>query len=286
MDYDSIAKGRRRNWDKLKPDDMRRREREEERARKEAELEKSGKKRNFGFFEFRRRLLDKAAEEDYVRYVAAVKQATILGGAFVLVIMVWLGVEMMMRSHRKAENLKRLDSYELMLSKKKVIDDFLDPIAAFESWRSAWQHEDVVRVIGMMSSVNFGRMSASKDRNDILTEYRNMKERGALKSSVEVAEGFTYADIINLPGKPWHDKDLASFRSGEITLSSDPSTSREYVASFSYHETSKTWKFADVREAQYFSVKWDSEAMLTALQAGPRAVRYDEDGEILQPAAK
>ena len=65
IDYDKIVEGRRRNWESLKPEEIREQEREAQRERLRKEREEKGKE---GFFARRQRLKDEAAAEDRKRF--------------------------------------------------------------------------------------------------------------------------------------------------------------------------------------------------------------------------
>ncbi|MBI1291684.1 hypothetical protein GC173_10640 [bacterium] len=279
MDYDAIVKGRRRNWDALKPDEVRQREKEEERTRRQEELDKSPNRGATGFQRWRARLLERAREEDQRRFQLALRQSLMMAGIFAVCFVGWIAVERIVAQQARALFSKRANDYEAALTDKQAIFTLEDPLGAFSTWRSAWIREDYPMLVKTFSNNYLGRVQPNKDQSALVKEYRKMAENGGMESSIAVAINFGDPDPVRLPSRPWLDGDLAIFRSQPIIIYGEE---KSYTAAISFDGKSGTWRFADMRESQYFSVRWKKEDQIPPFQAGSGAARYNDEGYELE----
>lgn len=283
MDYESIAQGRRRNWDPLKPDDVRAREKEEKLAAKKAELEAREKagKRQIGYLEKRERLKVEEGAADDAEWLEArrqVRKIIIIAASFVLgVIVVGMGINFL-RDKRQAT---LLEEYQVQIANGMRVNDFTTPVGALSTWRSAWLAGDMETVIALNSPKLMEKSQNHRPMSEILNDYRRIYRSKGFEGNIEIASGMTNPEIVHIPGRPWRNEQVAIFRSQPLMTRGDTGSGRRFIVAFSFHESSGTWRYADAREAKYYSVKWISEAMIGQLRAGPRAPTYDDDGDLL-----
>lgn len=290
MDYESILKGRRRNWDPLKSDEVREAEREEERRKRREEHEKKDKgggssRGTFGMLRTRRR--EREYAEDMERFRKAVRQGVILFSVFLLALAGWLAFNAWREARERALYEREFERYQTVLTGGEVVDDLSTPAAAFATWRSAWLQEDLSKVISIYSPQHFESLTTgNKTRSDLEVEYRLMRQRGLLQHQVDMAANFEGAEIIRAPSRPWRNQELAIFRSAAFLRPGSGPDGVRYVVTFSYDSQSGEWRFADMREAHYFNVRWEMETQIQPVRGGARAIRYDEEGNRLEnPAA-
>lgn len=281
MDYEKIVEQRRRNWDALKPEDIRRAEKEAERAARLAEKEKSGKPTG-GFHSTRKRLREEADKQEVEQYRRTMKQVYVLVGLFVLLVGIVLGVERLNSMRREAAFRQRIETYALSVNEGKHIDDLSDPIGGLATWRSAWMTGDMQKLIAVYSPSYFDQMAGNSTYDRLLAEHRRLYRSGAFESSVQMASAFDYPELVRIPRRPWRDKELAIFRSPYILRQGDQPPGVRFIAAFSWDSRSSEWRFADAREEQYFSIRWTSEPMITAMRMGPNAPRFDEHGNRIE----
>ncbi len=285
MDYDSILKGRRRNWDPLKPDEVREREKEAERQKKREELEKRARKRgSIGVFSvLRQRRREHEQAEDMERFRRALLQGGILIGAFVLALGSWIGLNSWIEAREHARFQEDFARHQQVLQGGEMVNDLSTPSAAFATWQSAWVREDIPAIISTFSPKYFERQTrGGRSRSDLEVEYRRMRQRGLMQSQVDLAASFGTAEPVRAPSRPWSDQELAIFRSEALLRPGAGPDGVRFIVAFSYDERSGQWRFADMREQQYFNVRWERETQIMPARGGARAVRYDEQGNRIE----
>lgn len=276
MDYEKIVKGRRRNWDPLKPDEVRQREKEEERARKEAE--RASGKRETSFQRLRRRFREAAEAEDRARFNRALRQSIILGGSFLLFVGLWITVSAVTRS-RAFESLRsNVSENDAAIRKGLRVFRLNDPAGAFASWRSAWLREDYDDLVKTFSQTYLRRSMPSGDASKLIDDYIGIAATGGMESNITLAGQLADADPMIVPRKPWRNGQLALFQSQTVV---SMGIDKQYTLAFAYDANSQNWRFADMRESQFFSVKWLTEADIKPLKAGVNATVFDERGSVI-----
>ncbi len=285
MDYDSILKGRRRNWDPLKPDEVREREKEEVRRKKREEQEKRamkpGKLGSFSILRQRRR--EREMAEDMERFRRALWQGGFLMTGFLLLFGSWMAVNAWLDVREQARFEEQFTQYQEIVTGGEKVEDLSNPSAAFATWQGAWVREDIPRVVSLFSPTYFESLtSAGQTRRDLVEEYTRMRQRGLLQNQVDLANSFGNAEVVRAPGRPWGDGDLAIFRSEALLRPGAGPDGVRFIVAFSYDAESGEWRFADMREAPYFNVRWERESQILPVRGGTRAVRYDEDGNRIE----
>jgi len=278
MDYEKIVKGRRRNWDALKPDDVRQQEKEAEKDQRRKERDERDAVRGMSRERLRQRLKDEASDEDKVAFRRAKSQAFVVVGIFLVAIVVVIGVERFLTWRTRQRYVESLATYEKVILDGKTVSDPSTPVGALATWRSLWVEGNMEGLVDMYSRRNIDRLSRTKNRDDVKAEYRRLHDRGAFESQAELASSFDGAEILIAPKPPWKDDQLAVFRSPAIQRIDDQGPPRVFVASFSWSEQIKKWRFADLREEPYFSIRWTHEGLISPLRVGPNAVKYDAKG--------
>jgi len=279
MDYETIVKGRRRNWDALKPDEVRQREKEEERARREAERDKDPNRGMTGFQRWRAHLMEQARIQDRKQFDAAMRQAAIIGGVFVACVVVWLVIEQVLATQARSLFSQRASGYETALGSNQAINNLEDPLGAFTTWRSAWMREDYGQLVRTFSPNYLRRVEPSGDQSALARTYLKMAASGGMQPSIALAQNFGSPEPLRVPRAPWSDGQLAIFRSQPIVLYGEE---KLYTAAFSFDAKTGTWRFSDLRESPYFSVKWKTEEDILPLKVGSGATRYDDDGNEME----
>ncbi len=277
MDYDSIAKGRRRNWKPLLPEEVRK---EEAEARREAAREKrKGKKSTeLGREEYRRRFREDSEERDQALWLRTKRQSIILLGGFLLLALGWSGFKLGMKSWRIRENREALSQVQSDLAGGATIADLSTPPFAFATWRSAWLTGDMRTAVSMLSATTFRAITKNRSRPEVMRQWADMYSRGAYESRIQLAQAFEKAEVLAIPSKPWSDGDLAVFRSAPYLRPKEMGEPHRYTLAFSYDSNSKQWLFADLRDADFFSVRWLSEKQIMPVKSGLNATRYNESG--------
>jgi hypothetical protein len=279
MDYDAIVKGRRRNWDALKPAEVREREKEEERLRREEEFANDPKKRLSGFQRWRQRVLEAARLEDQQRFRVAMRQSALMGGIFLACFIGWIAIEQVVAQQARALFAKRASEFESALEEKQTIYTLEDPLGAFATWRSAWIREDYPMLVRTFSASYLRRVQPNKDQAALVTDYRRMATVGGMDASIAMAANFGDPEPVHLPRRPWSEGELAIFRSQPIVIYGEE---KSYTAALAFDAKSGTWRFADMREAGLFSVKWRKETDIPPFRAGTSATHYDAKGNEME----
>ncbi|MCC6547116.1 hypothetical protein IT570_08095 [Candidatus Sumerlaeota bacterium] len=275
IDYDKIVEGRRRNWESLKPEEIREKEREEKREREKREREASGKE---GFFARRQRLKDEAAAADKRRFRSTLRQSVLMIGGIFLIAGAYLGISHVINKQREAALRRSILDVQALVEKGTVVLDMSTPVKAFGTWRSAWKRNDMQAVVRLLSPRFLSKTSETASRSNIAMEYERLQREGRMEASRELSLHFENTYPIRIPLPPYRDEELAIFKSGEVPVVGQRGPGRFYIVAFSYSKTNKSWHFADVREAKYFSVKWYMEAMIRPMRIGPGATTYDDTG--------
>ncbi|MCC5875921.1 MAG: hypothetical protein JJU11_06855 [Candidatus Sumerlaeia bacterium] len=283
MDYDDIVKGRRRNWESLKPDEIRKKEKEAERERKREEEEKHGK-RSVGYFEKRQRMVDEARERDLAKYRQTIRLIAIGLGAFAFLVVTITATSALLRMRRMSIYQAKASEYDTAVLSGERIRDYSDPVSAFASWRGAWIDTDPDAIIESYSNTYKELLEPSGNMNALRARYASMVQSGALEATRDIAISFLDPELFRIPSRPWRHEQLALLRSQpfeRFTTSSEEESVFRYMIAFSYDSRSESWRFADLREEVYFSVRWQDEGQIRPLQGPARATRYDSTGRPL-----
>lgn len=276
MDYDKLVEQRRRNWDALKPEDIRKREREEERERKRKEREEKGKATNRDKLDRQKAAADEIAEKEFA---LAKRQAMMLGGIFLLAVVVVSGISWIYQYRVRAAYLQQIEETSRAILDGKEFQDLSDPVSALATWRSSWMNGNMEQVVEMTAGQEFERIAGNRGRSEVITDYERRLEAGGLDHYLNMAIAMDNPEIIRIPTPPWNEGELAIFRSDYIQRIDEPSPGRRFIASFSWEPRSGEWRFADVREARYFDVDWTRITAIDPMKGGPMAVQYDEHGD-------
>ena len=279
MDYDKIVAGRRRNWDALKPDDVREKESEEKRAAQQAELEKKGSRLS-GYHRFREHLMKQKAAADAAEFIQSRRQILAAVGAFMLAFFLWNGVQFLRDIWNRTTVVNNIAKLEVEIMAGKTINDLKTPEGALATWRSAWMNGDMPILADSLSDKHVSRLVKSADRTRLALDFKRQYAANLFESTIDLASNFYGADPIKIPRTPWSDGELAMFRSLHFQRFDEPAPGRRYIAMFAWDAKRKVWRFADMREEEVVSVKWRYESNIQALAAGPNAQRYDEDGNL------
>lgn len=277
MDYDSIVKGRRRNWNSLKPEEIREREKEEARARRREEIKKKGKR---GVNRFKLRDIQRAEEDerDLAQFRRAVRQGILLFAGLAVFIVATSLIRSCLHNQRMAAYMASAAEYDQVTLGGGTVKDFSDPVAAFASWRSAWLDRNADALVESYSPKHRKLLEPSGNLNALRRRYADLLRSGRLEDTRIIAENFLQPELYRVPAEPWRDGQLALFRSQPLERLDRPGEDIRYIAAFSYDASSRSWRFADQREAPYFSTRWQTEADIEPQKGGAQAVRYDEDG--------
>ena len=279
IDYDKIVEGRRRNWESLKPEEIREQEREAQRERLRKEREEKGKE---GFFARRQRLKDEAAAEDRKRFRRSLRQSVVMVGGLLLIAGVYLGITHLIQQQREAALRRSLEEVQALVANGTIVLNTTTPVQAFGTWRSAWKRGDVPTMVKMLSPRYINKATDTKSVADLMQEYERLYREGRLEPVREITLDFETAVAVRVPLPPYRNEELALFKSGEVTKSRENGPPKQYIVALSYNRADKQWYFADVREAKYFSVKWYMEAMIRPMRIGPGATIYTEEGNPIQ----
>lgn len=281
MDYDELEKGRRRNWESLKSEEERLKEREDARKKRFEEKEKQAKRGKLSpSLERLKRLgLDEEAEADRVRY----KRTKKLGIVTLLVFFILFGLSFALEGFFRQQRIKTaeetMSDYETVLDTGEVVHDLSDPVGALATWRSAWLEGDMPKVVSMFSEVYMDRVSANKSQDRITAEYIKLYQGGSLGSISELAVNFKRPEIIRVPAKPWNHGQLALFRSPYLQRVDEEPPGKRYIVAFAWDSVDNQWRYADMREAEFFSIKWDYETEIPPKMNPRNAIRYDDEGD-------
>ncbi len=300
MEYDDLVKGRRREWEKLKPPEQRR---AEARERREAELnaaeEAAAARANSprmpgdtsenepvvrkGYFERRQEKLDKAREADMAQFGRARRLAYgVLGFLVVLFLGSW-SVRAIARFNAKGEYQQELDKLESLASVGHRLEIFKSPTGALLSWRSSWIRKDAWAVWRTLSSKVQQDLSRAKNVSLAVGEMQSRMKSGAYDGHIDLIRKFEKPEIVRLPLPPYRNGELAIFRSQPIAREGSKFPPQKWIVAVAWSTELKEWRFSEFREAEYFSVKWTVEPMIMPKMGGMRAIRYDEDGHPLNP---
>lgn len=283
MDYDDIVKGRRRNWDSLKPEEIRKKEKEEERDRKRQEEEKKGK-RTVGYFEKRQRMVDEARERDIAQFRKTIRLVAMGLGALAFIIVTITITSSLLHMRRMAAFQAKASEFDVAVLSGERIRDYSDPISAFASWRGAWIDTDPEAIIESYSETYKELLEPSGNMQALRSRYKTMVESGTLDATRDIAISFVDPELFRIPSRPWRHGELALLRSQpfeRFISTSDEDITFRYMIAFSYDTRSESWRFADLREEVYFSVRWQDEGQIRPLVGPARATRYDSSGRPL-----
>lgn len=300
MQYDDLIKGRRRDWEKLKPPEQRKAEARERREAALQAAEKAAQDRansprmpgdtsenepvvRKGYFERRRERLEKAREADLHQFGKARRMAY---GALAFLVVLFLGswtVRAIARFNAKGEYQQELEKLESLASAGHRLELFKSPTGALLSWRSAWIRKDAWAVWRTLSAKVQQDLSRAKNVNLAVGETQARMKSGALDGYIESIRLFEKPEIVRLPLPPYRNGELAIFRSPPIQRTGSKFPPQKWIIAVAYSTELKEWRFAEFREAEYFSVKWTVEPMIMPKMGGVRAIRYDEDGHPLDP---
>lgn len=284
MDYDKIVEGRRRNWDALKPEERRALEKEEARQKRKEEMEekiKSGK-RSAAYERLRRAGEDLESEADRQRFRRVLRQSGVLVALFVGVIVTIYAANYILDKRRYKQFVAESSSYNQVLLEGETIDDMSEPVKALATWRSAWMEGDTERIVDTFSTAYMERLTKGKTARQIRGEYQRLKQSGNLDATIAIATAFDSVEAVRLPGKPWTKGELAVFRSSYIARADEEPPGKRYTIALTWEPDYNEWRFADMREAEFFSVKWERESFIQQKVVGGGAVRYDEEGNELR----
>ncbi|MDX2177072.1 MAG: hypothetical protein SF028_11445 [Candidatus Sumerlaeia bacterium] len=309
MDWDEIQRGRRRNWDKLKPPDERARE---ERERKLAEMRAEEARRReekaasavaapappgYGDEQVRKALEAEApkkamsyhkrrslriAEEragDIARFVRARKQSFLLAASAAALIATVYAVQFADAALEKRKMMADFKRYNDLIFYNERVQDFSTPLSALASWRGAWRlmnAEDVYRSLSPGRQVSF---TGSRPPREYIRDLQHRMESGASVNYRAMSAMFEDPEFVRLPKRPWRDGELAIFRSPPFKSRESNAPPERLIAAVTYDRQTGEWRFSDMREAPYFSVKWTLEGMIAPRAFGLAAVRYDEKGD-------
>ncbi len=300
MDYDDLVKGRRREWEKLKPPEQRR---AEARARREAELkaaEEAAAARaasprmpgdtsenepapRKGYFERRQERMNKAREADLHQFGKARRMAYMALAFLAILFLGSWAVTAVARFNAKGEYEQELDRLEALASVGHRIEMFKSPTGALLSWRSAWIRKDAWAVWRTLSARVQQDLSRAKNVNLAVGETQARMKSGAMDGYIDLIRLFEKPEIVRLPLPPYRNGELAIFRSPPIAREGSKFPPQKWIVAVAWSTELKEWRFAEFREAEYFSVKWDVEAKILPKMGGMRAIRYDEQGHPLDP---
>lgn len=277
MDYDSIVKGRRRNWDSLKPEEIRQAEKEAERQKRREELKKKGTR---GLNRFKARDIHREEEEarDLAQFRRAVRQGAILFAGLAIFVVATSVIRSCLHSQRMAAYMASAAQYDQVALGGGTVRDFSDPVAAFASWRSAWLEGDADKLIESYSEKHRKLLEPSGDMSALRRRYGDLLRSGRLEENRIIAENFIEPELFRVPAEPWRHGQLALFRSQPLERLDRPGEEIRYFAAFAYDANTRSWRFADQREAPFFSVQWETEEDIQPVRGGAQAVRYDESG--------
>ncbi len=282
MDYKDLEKGRRRNWDALKPEDVRKQEKQAEKDKRREEREAKGEAKT-SYIKMRQEMRDRLDAEDKEQYRRVILQAGIVVGGFFLLIVLFYSIKTYIRHRAIQEYQDSLVRYEEKIVDGQVVNDLSTPISALASWRSAWREKNWRRLVDCFSENFVIKLSKDRDKDRIAKEYVALEERGGLENEVGIVDNFLGAELLHVPTKPWGHNQLALFRSHPLQMIGDPPPGKRYIAAFAYNGPAKEWRFADMRQEDLFSVKWKYEPDIKPISGGPNAIRYDEKGAIVRP---
>ncbi len=280
MNYDDIERGRRRNWEALKPEEIRQREREERRAERMKELAEKAKKgkTHTAFDRVKRMRQDEESRADRERFQRVLRQSGVLIGAFIFVILVFYSAQAYLEKRRQERLAAEVTEYDRVLVEGEEVNDLSDPVGALATWRSAWMEGDMARVVSLFSPHFMRQLTKSKPYNVILREYQTLYQKGSLQSTVDMATNFDGPQILRIPRKPWSHGELALFRSDYLLRPGDDPPGRRYILAFSWDAKNEEWRYATLREEKFFSIKWKFESAIQQKVGGMNPVTYDEEG--------
>ncbi len=278
MDYDNIVKGRRRNWEALKPDEIRELEKQAEKEKRKEEREKKLKKERSNYQALRDLRKQEEADLEKQRFKKALIHSAIIGGVFFGMVIFYYGSKAIIQYRTKQSYIEQISDFERVMISGDQIFDMSDPVSAFASWRSAWMNGDMEKVVSLFSDQYVKKQSRTGGRRKALERHKMLYERGALRERKELAENFLNAEILRSPISPWMDGELAIFRSDYLLRQGDTPPGNRYIVAFSYDSEVGQWRFADLRVAEMFSIRWEEESEILPVKLGKNAIRYDESG--------
>jgi len=279
MDYDKIVAGRRRNWDALKPDEVREKELEEKRAVQQAELEKKGSRLS-GYHRFREHMMKQKAAADAAEFIRSRRQVFIVVGSFLAFFIFWNGIQFARDIWNRTTVVNNIAQLEVAIMSGKIINDLTTPEGALATWRSAWMNGAMGIVVESLSDKHVGRLMKSADRTRLTQDFRRQYDADLFNNTIDIASNFYGADPVKIPRTPWADGELAMFRSLPFQRIDEPDPGTRYIVMLAWDARRKSWRFADMREEDVVSVKWRYESNIQSMVAGPNALRYDESGNL------
>jgi len=299
MEYEDLVKGRRREWEKLKPPEQRR---AEAKARREAELaaaeaaaeerhnaprmrgDKSEDKPRIrkGFFDRRQERMDQARDADVEKFVRARKLSI---GLLAVVALLFGGswfAEYSAKASAREREAGEMARLEAQIQNGDAIELFQTATGALASWRSAWVRKQAWSLWRTFSPRLQQNLVRAKSVPIAVSEYESRMKSGALDGYIGMVRNLDGMDVVRMPLAPYSEGELAIFRSKPLQPANDPTHAEPWIVAIAYSTEVNEWRFADFREAQYFSVKWGHEAAILPRIGGMRATRYDEDGDPLE----
>lgn len=235
------------------------------------------------YWQKRKELAEKRDKEIKDEFAAAKRQVKWLVAAFIAIIAVSSVIGFLAsraEESRRGEELRRLNG--LILEGQRVFDHS-SPYGALASWRSAWIRRDPKDLLATYSGELMRRTvgDAGREAYRVFLE-RNM-QGDVMKAEIEKAVLFENPQVVYWPDNP-RDGDIVLFRSPALVREGIREIPTSWVVAVSFEGTTNQWKFADCREAQYFSVRWTNERMIRPLKGGMNAERFDEDGNPINVA--
>lgn len=278
MDYDQIVKNRRRNWDALKPDEVRQREKEEAREKRRKEREEKEKTVPATSYDrLRRRLREESERQDKELFERAVRQGGILVGGFVLLIALFYGWGRYLTYRTEQDYLRSLSKFDLALVDGRIVVDLSNPVGALATWRSAWAEGNMDRAVNIFSRSYQAKLKIPKE--DLIRDYKDRYFTNRMEDQLAIIQNFEGAEMIRVNRKPWKDGELAIFRSAFLQRVDEKPPGIRYIVAFSWDAGANEWRFADLREDYFFNVNWNRENMIKPLRKGPSAPRFDITGK-------
>lgn len=299
MNYEEIEAGRRRNWDKLKPPEVRR---AEEKAKREAELkaaeEEAARLRNESrrpgdpideppvvrksFFRRRAERMSAAASADMARYRKMRNRAIVALFCLGLLFAASSIIRTLNAAAMRDQQLEEYARYTNMNLMGEPVQIYDSPFGALESWRSAWLRHDAWGIWNSMSPTQQENLSRAKPMNTTVLEYQQRLKSGHLDNYVDQIRQLEYMEVVRLPGQPWRHGELAIFRTRTPIARPNSQAPMEWIVAASWSAEIKQWRVAEFREAPFFSIKWTLEGQILPRVGGMRAVRFNRDGSSIE----
>lgn len=256
IDLDEIRKGRRRDWDKLQDPEVRR-QREREKKKADPEYKKKRSK-----FQRRDDALEEKEVKDLEEWRKTKKRVGIIIGAFVMVLMVSWGSNILMAYIQSKGRADKIVELNRVVEQGIAYKSFDNPVEAWASWRSAWREKDAEAIFTAYSPFVMDKIQGDTATGTYIRQYQSRIDRGTEARDQYIASKFDNPEIVHYPVFNLREGSLAVFKH-EIRMPPEFGGKTEvYYLVMSWDKENELWKIEDVRHELVWREAWKSRTQI------------------------